>query len=486
MRKLTGYGPSLIVLATATLVLVLGPTAVRQLTYKQTRARMIQATNRLESGNVLEAFNRATQDIADFVEPSVVHISAQQSDPERGGVLALSSGSGWIYDAEGHVVTNYHVVKDADRIEVQLNTGQLRPAEIVGADRSTDIAVLSIPNDHLHPAVLADMTDMVRQGDLVFAFGSPFDFKFSMSSGIVSGKGRSVEALGQGGYENFIQVDAAINPGNSGGPLTDFRGRVIGMNTAIATGRRSSLEEGQFAGIGLAIPLTMIEPVVTQIIRTGVVEKGWLGVEVQEVNRTTTARFGFSGEGVRISVVVPESPADLAGIRVNDIVTSVDGTTVASVPQLRSTISSILPGETTVLSIWRPDLADGAYEELSIPVRLARLDRLREFGELPPDQSLDRILEVGIAKMSTSTPALAAGMGTEHRPGVIIERVVADTGIALGIEEGMTITEVKGVPVRSTDDFIGQLRRVDLRNPVPVSAFGRDGSYGTTYLIVVR
>jgi serine protease Do len=334
--------------------------------------------------------------------------------------------------------------------------------------------------------VLADMTDMVRQGDLVFAFGSPFDFKFSMSSGIVSGKGRSVEALGQGGYENFIQVDAAINPGNSGGPLTDFRGRVIGMNTAIATGRRSSLEEGQFAGIGLAIPLTMIEPVVTQIIETGVVEKGWLGVEVQEVNRTTTARFGFSGEGVRISVVQPESPAEHAGIRVNDIVTSVDGTPVASVPQLRSTISSILPGETTVLSIWRPALADGAYEELSIPVRLARLDRLREFGELPQNQSLDRIVEVGIAKMSTSTPALAAGMGIEHRPGVIIERVVADTGIALGIEEGMTITEVKGVPVRSTDDFIGQLRRFDLRNPLPVSAFGRDGSYGTTYLIVVR
>ena len=187
--------------------------------------------------------------------PLVVHISTEQTTRDRAGnrLHSTSSGSGWIYDNEGHIVTNYHVVKDADRIEVQLHTGLLREAQLVGVDQFTDIAVIKVSSARLHPAALAEEDDRVQQGDLVFAFGSPFDFRFSMSSGVVSGMGRHVGVIrderrgGWTGYENFIQIDAAINPGNSGGPLTDVRGRVIGMNTAIATGRQSSFDEGQFA-----------------------------------------------------------------------------------------------------------------------------------------------------------------------------------------------------------------------------------------------
>ncbi|MCA9295608.1 MAG: trypsin-like peptidase domain-containing protein, partial [Phycisphaerales bacterium] len=221
MRRLTEYGPSLIVLATALLVLFLGPNAVRALQYAQTSAQIVEASDRLDApDNILGQINQASRDIAAAVEPAVVHISVTQTldnglsngRPSFG----FSSGSGWVYDNDGHIVTNYHVVENADEIEVQMHTGELRDAEVVGYDEFTDIAVIKVADGRLHPAMLGDPEDAVQQGDLVFAFGSPFDFRFSMSQGVVSGKGRSVGVIrGRAGYENFIQVDAAINPGNS-------------------------------------------------------------------------------------------------------------------------------------------------------------------------------------------------------------------------------------------------------------------------------
>ncbi|MCZ6612226.1 MAG: trypsin-like peptidase domain-containing protein, partial [Planctomycetota bacterium] len=270
MSRLNRYGPSLIVLGTALVVLLAGPAAIRRLTYAQTQARIIQANDRLENASVLRQLNQAYRDIAALVEPSVVHISIERLMRDRSGDdrVDRSAGSGWIYSDQGYIVTNEHVIRGAQRIQVQLYDGpRLREAQLVGADQLTDVAVIKIPPGQLHPAVLGDPDDPVRQGDIVFAFGSPFDFRFSMSSGVVSGMGRSVGIIRGDhgrwmGYENFIQVDAAINPGNSGGPLTDARGRVIGMNTAIATGeRRSSFDDGQFASIGLAIPMSMIESV---------------------------------------------------------------------------------------------------------------------------------------------------------------------------------------------------------------------------------
>ena len=376
MRKLTGYGPSIIVLGTAALVLVAGPLAIRRLTFEQTKTEVIQASARLASNDVLEKINQAYRDIATMVEPSVVHVSAQQLIQSDDGVspptLGLSTGSGWVYDDLGHIVTNHHVVQDADRIEVQLYDGTLREGTLVGADPTTDIAVIkiapsagnsmglasAIAGSGLHPAKLAEESDPVKQGDLVFAFGSPFDFRFSMSSGVVSGKGRSVGArdeLGHRlGYENFIQVDAAINPGNSGGPLTDYRGRVIGMNTAIATGRRSYLEEGQFSGIGLAIPMDMITPVVTQIIKNGKVDKGFLGVTLDPRFDPAEAQSrGMPGLGVRLSAVDRDGPAAAAGIKPGDVILRVNDSEVTSGPQLQSVVSSMLPGETAKLTIWR-------------------------------------------------------------------------------------------------------------------------------------
>lgn len=485
MRKLTEYGPSLVVLVTAGLVLLLGPFLVREFTYRQTRVRIIEARDQLERATILDELNQSYRAIGEVVEPSVVHISATQIGP--GGQPGLSTGSGWVYDADGHIVTNHHVVTDVDRIDVQLSNGTTRAAEVVGYDASTDIAVLRISNERLHPAELADLADPVEQGDLVFAFGSPFDFRFSMSSGIVSGKGRQVGVIrdrsGQPGYENFIQVDAAINPGNSGGPLTDHRGRVIGMNTAIATSssRRGSFEDGQFAGIGLAIPLEMIVPTVNQIIEKGFVAKGFLGVRVDNLTPTDRQRLGFEGDGALISGVEDGTPAARAGLEAGDIVTHVDGRPVASRPQLQSVVSSIPPGETVMLDVVRYDADARSSQMLTLTVTLGRLNSTQIRGEIPPDQPRSHLLALGVSAMRDATEAIAREYETNFYEGVVIDRVVAGSYLDGRIPPGTTIVEVNDVPISNADELIEELRKYDVR-PLP-TPFGRRTAGGVLVTI---
>ena len=584
MRKLSSYGPGLIVLGTAVVVLLAGPSAVWRLTYAQSRARIIQARESLEANPILEQLNQAYRDIAILVEPSVVHISTERTVRKQWGQEQVvgSSGSGWIYDAGGHIVTNYHVIEDAERIEVQLSTGRDREAELVGYDEFTDIAVIKIPPGQLSPALRAE-PDLessylrVRQGDLVFAFGSPFDFRFSMSKGVVSGIGRSVGVIRdsrgrQIGYEYFIQVDAAINPGNSGGPLTDARGRVIGMNTAIATGHGNRLEDGQFAGIGLAIPIDMIEPAVRQIIDTGSVQKGFLGVSVADGDRPIAYELGilnFRGSGLLVARIAPESPAFDAGLRIGDVITHVFGrqvgtlsqvdaataglrsddevelaiwrydtdvnepkTTrvtrpgsvadglrgiwllqqddsisdwlavlgftgrgvhiaglevnkparaaglqfydvithvndepVTSVAQLRSMISSMLPGEIPRLRVWRYESELGEARSLTIEVRLDRLDLLRTTGTIPRQQGIQSIRQLGIAEMSTCTPSLASNHGVRYHDGVIVEALVEGSELQDLLEPGSIIIAVMDRTITSVEEFFDQLSGYDLRSP---------------------
>lgn len=487
MRRLSGYGPSLIVLLTASVVLFAGPRAVRMLTYERTRTQIIQARHNLESNDVLERMNQAYRDIASIVEPSVVHISARYRERDGQGreFAGLSTGSGWVFDEQGHIVTNHHVVMNAERIDVQLHNGSVREAELIGADPSTDIAVLKISPGLLHPAQLAPLDEPVSQGDLVFAFGSPFDFRFSMSAGVVSGKDRSVGVLRdesgrRWGYENFIQVDAAVNPGNSGGPLTDYRGRVIGMNTAIATGGRrfaGGFDEGQFAGIGLAIPLDMIYPAVTQLIKSGFVEKGFLGVNVPlsaQDNDTRLATIGFGGKGVVITGVQAQQVAELAGLRANDVVTQINGRPISSVPQLQSIISSMRPGETARLTVWRMGQEQSELVEISVP--LAKLDLLRASGQLPPDQPRDSLIALGIARMATNTAKIAQAFDAPYYPGVMIEEIVPSSRLSRFMGNGTTITKVNDVRVRDVDEFLTVLRGANFnRHVVFVEGFDATG-----------
>jgi serine protease Do len=420
---------------------------------------------------ILEQINRANRAIAKLVEPSVVHVSAQNAMQRRSFVAPYaSSGSGWIWDEQGFIVTNAHVVDGAQRLQVQFFDGELRDAELVGLDLRTDIAVIKVDAGGLHPARRGDSAT-VEQGDMVYAFGSPFDFRFSMSAGIVSGLGRST-ALDNIDYQNFIQTDAAINPGNSGGPLTDVRGRVIGMNTAIATNPGSSVGQAQFAGIGLAIPMSMIETTVTQIIETGEVRKGYLGVEVISLDR---ARFGvtpygeiadrFKGEGAMLGRITAGSPAQMAGFRSGDIIVAIDGQKVTSDGAVRAIVSSRRPGDKVRFDIWRVEDgggdgdgdAKGAAEgvRLSLTATLAELDVSINLAPALPRA----MREAGIVTFSTSTPERARSLQAPYLRGILIEEIAADSELAAIVPKGSTITGIFNQSVGSVDEMYARFAR---------------------------
>ncbi|MBI2308686.1 MAG: trypsin-like peptidase domain-containing protein [Rhodocyclales bacterium] len=313
-------------------------------------------------------------DAARKVVPSVVHIYTTQAprknrnpllddpifrhffgdglDDDRRSRSGL--GSGVIVSADGYVLTNYHVVEMADAMEVALNDGRKLRAKVVGADPETDLAVLRIVGEkgadktedlRLTPITFGQM-DSVRVGDVVLAIGNPFGVGQSVTMGIVSALGRS--QLGINTFENFIQTDAAINPGNSGGALTDAQGNLIGINTAIYSRSGGSL------GIGFAIPVSTAKNVMEQIIQTGSVTRGWIGVEAQEITPELAENFGLpNAEGALIAGVVRGSPADGGGIRPGDVLLAVGGKTVRDPQGMLDLIAALKPGEAVPFKLRR-------------------------------------------------------------------------------------------------------------------------------------
>ena len=454
--------PASIVMLLGLSILVLGPGLVRQVVHEREREVVLEASDRLAEGNVLELINQASRDIARKVEPSVVHVSTAGALGERG--FFTSSGSGWVYDAQGHVITNAHVVASARDIEIQFQNGERRPARFIGSDVRSDIAVLRVDPVRMHPAERS--IEIPKQGELVYAFGSPFDFRFSMSSGIVSGLGRSA-GLATLDTENFIQVDAAVNPGNSGGPLCDVRGRVIGMNTAIATGRNSQVgDEGQFAGIALAIPTRMIELIVDQIIAGGEVVKGYLGVQMVTIAPPPTPASNgltpklrrvfdsFEGVGVLVTDVPSDGPAARAGVRAGDVILSIDGVSVAQVDNVAAQVGFRLPGSRITLELWRlgPDGEDP--RRLMIDVVLGTMNPGVIYGEI-----VDYLRTIGLLELATLTPDLARERGIAWVPGVLV--LAASSGTP--IQAGEVIRSVSNESISSLEDLYTRIRTARTR-----------------------
>ena len=433
------------------------PALIRTAERVRTERDVEDARERLAATDVLAAYSRAARDVARAVEPAVVHVSVAGNAKGRLGARAFTqSGSGWVWDADGHVVTNAHVVDSADELEVQLHDGSLHGATLVGLDPRTDVAVLRVDAPGLLPARRS--ADLPSQGDLVFAFGSPFDFRFSVSSGIVSGIGRSA-GLEEVEYESFIQVDAAINPGNSGGPLADIRGDVIGMNTAIATGRGSTVGSGQFAGIGLAIPMSIVENVVGQLIDHGTVSRGFLGVQMLDAQRLrmvgardpaiVAALARFPDDPAVVSSVTPGSPAEGAGLRPGDVIVSIGGRRIEVVDEVTSEIGTKRPGTALDLEVWRSEPGaddDAARIERRIPFRvtLATLDPSRAAG--PIVQFAQRL---GLAELADGSRG--------GRRGVEVRR--AQGAVAQDVPPGSLIVAVDGMRVASLDDLWIRLQR---------------------------
>lgn len=460
LSPLDSYGPVVVVTLAAAAVLLTGPFVVSRLTEAQTDSRVAAARTRLDSDSILARMSQATRDLATIVEPSVVHIStrAQIKDPKTGrSSIMSSSGSGWVYDSLGHIVTNAHVVDGASEIEVQFHNGSLRKVSAVRLDLRTDIAVLKIEHGGLRPAERGRSED-VQQGDLVFAFGSPFDFRFSMSSGIVSGLGRSA-GLSDVDFENFIQVDAAINPGNSGGPLTDISGRVVGMNTAIATGRGSTTGvQGQSAGIGLAIPMSIIESVVPQLIEKGEVDKGFMGVRLSLLTESRARAAGYEGHGVVVGEVEAGAPAQRSGLRPGDIITHINGQAISSHRQIPAIVATHQPGQTILVRVWRGGERRGGEQvdgtPMEIPVVLEKLDPAL-IAERPVD-SLDRF---GVVELQTANRLRAAEFRLPQERGVIVTATSPGSQAETAMPRGSLIVAVNELPVTSVDEFYARLVR---------------------------
>ncbi len=422
MRRFQTATPILMVIVVGLLLVFGGPGLLRRYTLAEQSARIVLARDELAQDDILRRIDRAVAAIADSAGPSVVHI--ETAGESRG--LAGSSGAGWVYDGLGHVVTNAHVVRGSRRISVEFTDGVVTSGELIGSDVYTDIAVVRVDRSEsaLFPA-LRSATRLPRVGERVFAFGSPFGFKFSMSEGVVSGLGRQAPGSSiPGGYTNYIQTDAAVNPGNSGGPLINTDGHVIGMNVAIATSRSIGATPddsgGDSAGISFAIPLGTIEPIVDQLIRYGEVSRGYLGITFGGVNgglyRLVTDA-GTAMTGIRISGVEPGGPSDEAGLREGDVIVAVSGSPILTTESLSSLVSSGRPGDTVDVRVWRDD----SLVDVTVVLAPMRPAVLAQRLQRPTQMRLGAQLRTGaagsveIVQVWDGLPAAVAGLQVGDR-----------------------------------------------------------------------
>ena len=256
-----------------------------------------------------------------------------------------SLGSGVIVDRDGYILTNNHVVKDADEIKIKLSDGREFKGKVIGTDPNTDLAVIKIDSNHL-PVVKWGDSDRLRVGETVLAFGNPYGLSQTVTSGIVSATGRA--NVGIADYEDFIQTDAPINPGNSGGALINIRGELIGINTAIFS------TSGGYQGIGFAIPSNMAKSVMDSLIKKGKVVRGWLGLSIQPITPELAGQFGLKDEkGALVGDVVEGSPAERAGLRRGDVVVEFDGKEVRDPAGLRNMAANTPPGKEATLKVLR-------------------------------------------------------------------------------------------------------------------------------------
>ncbi|HUT63199.1 MAG TPA: DegQ family serine endoprotease, partial [Anaerolineae bacterium] len=348
-----------------------------------------------------------------------------------------SLGSGVIVSEDGIILTNNHVVEDADELKVTLHDNREFDAVIIGTDPPSDLAVIRLKGDikGLKPMLFGD-SDILRLGDVVLAIGSPFGLSETVTMGIVSAKGRSSKEPMR--YEDFIQTDAAINPGNSGGALINLRGELVGINTAIAS------QTGGYQGIGFAIPSNMAQSIMQQLVSGGKVVRGWLGVGIQEVTSDVANAMGLSSpKGVLISNIYENSPADKAGLKSGDIVLRVNGKEMDSVDHLRNEIANIGPDKNVKLTILRNG------KENDITVRLGELSTdVRQASVTGEKESTSDGLSVAPLNQSTRTKY---NIPDEVNNGVVVIDVEAgSTAQSAGLQPGDVIREMKHKGINQT------------------------------------
>jgi serine protease Do len=383
--------------------------------------------------------------------------------PDEGdnGQVQESLGSGFIVDSKGYIITNDHVIDKADKIYVKLSTDPDstdlgRPARVIGVDKATDLAVIKIDTSEPLPTVKMGNSDTAQVGDWVEAIGSPFALAQTVTAGIISAKNRTIDQGASGQFQHFLQTDAAINPGNSGGPLLDMNGEVIGVNTAIYT------QSAGYQGIGFAMPSNTVVAVYNDLIgSTHKVTRGSIGIQFHEgLSASVNRVYGFKN-GVLVQQVQPGGPADKAGLKAGDIITTVDGRSIKDGDDLVNEIASRRPGSTIRLGYAR----DGKPMDTTVTIG----DRDKVFAEMTnpqPEMTQEGEGDPGEAKLGMvvrdAPPAITAKI---HASGVLVESV--RTGSFADLQQvvpGLIITRVNKLPTATKEQFdavVGKLKPGD-------------------------
>ncbi|MDR1045393.1 MAG: Do family serine endopeptidase [Candidatus Adiutrix sp.] len=355
-----------------------------------------------------------------------------QSDRKERG-----QGSGFIIDAEGHIVTNNHVVEGAEEIKVKLSSGKEIPAEIIGRDPKTDLALIKLKEKGSYSFLALGDSSKLRIGDWVVAIGNPFGLEHTVTAGILSARSRSI---GQGPYDDYLQTDAAINFGNSGGPLLNLYGEVVGINSAIVAAG------GGNVGIGFAIPANMAKGVVEQLKSRGKVVRGWMGVQITKVTEDLARSFGLAeARGALVTLVDPEGPAVAAKARHDDIVLSFDGQEIQDWQDLPLIVANTPVGKKVKVVVWR----DG--REVALDLTVAELKD--DGAELGPATARADEQQLGLS-LREITPEMAARQNLSERDGLYVSGIEADSPAAeSGLQAGDVILEIDSRPVKTLADY---------------------------------
>ncbi|SHE63328.1 serine protease Do [Fodinibius roseus] len=414
-----------------------------------------------QSVPTLKDFNDAIVNIAEETSPTVVTVTVTktierqnplmrffgnpQGEPERYQRQGL--GSGVIVSQDGYILTNNHVVANADEVEVQFYNDERATAKVVGTDPQTDIAVLKVDKEDLNVIELGN-SEQIRVGEMVLAIGSPLqaDLAHSVSKGIVSAKNRNIGILAeQGGYERFIQTDAAINPGNSGGALVNMDGELIGINTAIAS------RSGGNDGIGFAVPIDIAKSVMKSIIEHGHVVRAYLGISMGGEVDATMAKALDLGKpyGVIIGSVAEDGPAEEAGLQEDDVIQAIDGEAVRSWPAFRTAIGTASPGDEVTLTINR----DGETRDITVTLGEMPEEMMAQQNRPANDQSMDDQLGFSVREL-TADIARQLQLDPGQQGVVVTEVTDGSNAQRQGLQRGDVITEVgRNNPVTSVAEF---------------------------------
>jgi serine protease Do len=434
-----------------------------------------------ESVEVLTKINQAMAEISAAVKPAVVGVVSTKTVHMRGMPSPFSDdpffrqffgnpggdgrprnykesgiGSGVIVTKDGYILTNNHVIKDADDIRVRLSDKRVLKGKVIGTDQKTDLAVIKINADGLPVLKMGDSQQM-KVGETVIAIGNPFGLNQTVTSGIISAKGRA--DVGIADYEDFIQTDAAINPGNSGGALVNIQGELIGINTAILS------STGGNQGIGFAVPSSMAKMVMESLIKTGKVVRGWLGVSIQSVTPELAKQLHLKGDkGALIADVVEDGPAAKAGLKSGDVITELDGKDVADAAALKNIVAGMAPGKEVKVTYYR----DGSEQTARATIREATGQTQRMMG-----QAENQFKGLSVQNL---TPELRNNLGIPRGvAGVVVADVASDSPAAGILAQGDVIMEINRKKIANVRDYQAALGKIKSGETALVLIY-RDGT----------